>query len=207
MKQITFIVILAASAIIISCNNNASSGHDHAGMDHSDSMPMHDGAAGDETMKTVSVTFTSVDPGVSAFMKSMMQEYLLVKNALINEKISEAAQVSGRMHEMMKGFDKSLLTAEQKTTYDKVAEDLLEQAEHISENNDIEHKRSHFSMMSSDMYSLVKAFGAGMPVYHDHCPMARDNQGAMWLSEHKDIRNPYFGDKMMTCGTVEEIIQ
>ena len=42
-----------------------------------------------------------------------------------------------------------------------------------------------------------------MALYHDHCPMAQDNKGAMWLSETKEIRNPYFGDKMMTCGSVE----
>ena len=62
-------------------------------------------------------------------------------------------------------------------------------------------------MMSKDMYDMVKAFGAGMALYHDHCPMAQDNKGAMWLSETKEIRNPYFGDKMMTCGSVEEMMK
>jgi Cu(I)/Ag(I) efflux system membrane fusion protein len=34
--------------------------------------------------------------------------------------------------------------------------------------------------------------------------MAFDNKGAYWLSETKEIRNPYFGDKMMTCGEVKK---
>jgi hypothetical protein len=37
--------------------------------------------------------------------------------------------------------------------------------------------------------------------------MAKDGKGAMWLSETKEIKNPYFGDKMMECGEVNEIIR
>ena len=106
----------------------------------------------------------------------------------------------------MKGFDKSLLTAEQKKVYDDIESDLKEHAEHIAKSK-IDHQREHFSTMSTDVYDLVKAFGAGMTLYHDHCPMANDNKGAMWLSESKDIRNPYFGEKMMTCGSVEEMFK
>lgn len=29
----------------------------------------------------------------------------------------------------------------------------------------------------------------------------------MWLSEIKEVKNTYYGDKMLTCGTVEEIIE
>ena len=106
----------------------------------------------------------------------------------------------------MKGFDKSLLTAEQKKVYDDIESDLKEHAEHIAKSK-IDHQREHFSTMSTDVYDLVKAFGAGMTLYHDHCPMANDNKGAMWLSESKDIRNPYFGEKMMTCGSVKEMFR
>jgi hypothetical protein len=62
-------------------------------------------------------------------------------------------------------------------------------------------------MRSADVYDLVKAFGAGRPLYHDHCPMYNDNQGAMWLSETREIKNPYYGAEMPACGTVEEIIK
>jgi len=44
-------------------------------------------------------------------------------------------------------------------------------------------------------------------MYQDHCAKAKENQGAMWMSENKEIKNPYFGAKMPTCGTVEEVIR
>ena len=43
-------------------------------------------------------------------------------------------------------------------------------------------------------------------VYLQHCPMADDNNGASWLSKEKEIRNPYFGARMLKCGSVEEVI-
>ena len=168
------------------------------------SMPMHKGTATDKPVKMAATTFTSVDPAVSIFMKSMMMDYLEVKNALVNSSEAEAAVASGKMVGTMKGFDKSLLNADQKKVYDDIEADLKEHAEHISKNK-IEHQREHFAMMSKDMYDMVKAFGAGMTLYHDHCPMY--NEGSMWLSESKDIKNPYYGDKMMTCGSVEEMMK
>jgi Cu(I)/Ag(I) efflux system membrane fusion protein len=42
----------------------------------------------------------------------------------------------------------------------------------------------------------------GNIIYVQHCPMADNNKGADWLSTEKEIRNPYFGSSMLTCGEV-----
>jgi len=36
--------------------------------------------------------------------------------------------------------------------------------------------------------------------------MARDGAGAYWLSATKEIKNPYYGDAMLTCGETKEVI-
>lgn len=205
MKKIIFICF-AAAFVFSACNSNSSNTEDHSKMSHPDSMPMQDNAASDKDVKLVTATFSNIDPVVSAFIKSVIQNYIDVKNALTNGDESAAKSASDKMNSAMKGFDKSLLSAEQKKVYDDVEDDLKEHAEHIAKSK-IDHQRNHFSMMSEDVYNLVKAFGAGMTLYHDHCPMANDNKGAMWLSESKEIRNPYFGEKMMTCGSVEEMFK
>ena len=71
----------------------------------------------------------------------------------------------------------------------------------------IAEQRAHFVPLSNAVYELVKNFGGGRTLYHDHCPMARDNQGAMWMSETKEVKNPYFGAEMLTCGSVEEQVK
>jgi hypothetical protein len=205
MKKILLALTVIAALAVISCNSNNSAKDNSTGMNH-DSMPMplKDKATTDDNVKMVATTFTNVDPGVSAFMKSMVMDYLAVKNALTAGNETAAATASGKMYDAMKGFDKSLLNADQKKVYDDIEDDLKEHAEHISKSK-IDHQREHFATMSKDMYDMVKAFGAGMTLYHDHCPMYND--GSMWLSETKEIKNPFYGDKMMTCGSVEEMMK
>ncbi|HHL52195.1 MAG TPA: DUF3347 domain-containing protein, partial [Flammeovirgaceae bacterium] len=47
----------------------------------------------------------------------------------------------------------------------------------------------------------------GLNIYYQFCPMARDGAGANWLSRDKDIRNPYFGEAMLTCGETKETLK
>jgi hypothetical protein len=163
-----------------------------------------------ETVPTaeVSPSFNNVDPKVSTSLKTVVDHYLHIKNALVDNSGGEAASGGKAMAEAMTKIDKSLFTAEQKKTYDGIEDDLKEHAEHIGENaGNIKHQREHFAMMSEDVYDLAKAFGGGQALYHDHCPMANDNKGAMWLSEMKEVKNPYFGGKMNECVTVPEVIK
>lgn len=173
-------------------------------MHQGDSMPMNTNGQMAGQVKMVTPMFTQLDPGVTSYMRNMMQQYLGIKNALVEGSQGGASSAAGKMSTMMKGFDKSLLSAEQKKVYDNIEDDLKEHAEHISK-SELDHQREHFSMMSEDMYDMAKAFGSGMTLYHDHCPMYQN--GSMWLSETRDIRNPYYGNKMMTCGSVEEMFQ
>ena len=34
------------------------------------------------------------------------------------------------------------------------------------------------------------------------CPMANNSEGASWLSKEREVRNPYFGEAMLNCGSV-----
>lgn len=210
MKKI-FFSVLAISAIAISACNNGGSKDEHDGHDMnnmSKDTTKHATATEDKDVKAVAVAYTNVDGKAAASIKEIVDHYLHIKNALANDDAGEAASGAKAMENAIDKLDKSLLTAEQKTAYDKNEEELKEHAEHIAKNGDkIKHQRSHFVMMSEVVYELVKNFGAGRPLYHDHCPMARDNQGAMWISEMKEIKNPYFGAEMLTCGTVEEVIK
>jgi Cu(I)/Ag(I) efflux system membrane fusion protein len=75
----------------------------------------------------------------------------------------------------------------------------------IQASSDIEQQRKAFSALSDSVYKSIKAFGlGGATAYYEYCPMAFDNEGAYWLSDAEQIRNPYFGDKMLTCGSVKE---
>ncbi len=69
----------------------------------------------------------------------------------------------------------------------------------------IEAKRKEFEMISDALWSLTRTVKyAGQKVYYQYCPMAFDNKGAYWMSKERQIKNPYFGDKMPECGSIED---
>lgn len=148
------------------------------------------------------------DAKVDGAMKEMVSQYLQIKNALANDNGKDAASAGNAFVESMGKMDKNSLTADKKKKWDDLSDDAKEMAEHIGKNGDkIEHQREHFDMLSADMYDMVKTFGAGQTLYKDFCPMYNNKKGASWLSETKDIKNPYLGKAMPTCGSVKEEIK
>ena len=61
--------------------------------------------------------------------------------------------------------------------------------------------------ISEIIYCSVKSFGLNSEngLFFDFCPMAFDKKGAYWLTDSKEIMNPYFGKKMLKCGEIKEI--
>jgi hypothetical protein len=159
-------------------------------------------------VKTITPAYSDVDAGLASAMWKITKHYLHIKNALVNDNAVEAADGAKALENAFNKLDKSLLTARQKITWDELEDDRKEHVEHISETREnIKYQRAHFALLSDEMYRLVVAFGAGGDLYHDHCPMYNNNQGAMWLSESMEIKNPYMGAQMPACGSMEEIIK
>lgn len=138
-------------------------------------------------------------------VKEIVSSYLQLKNALVNDNPTDAAEAGKSLEAAFKNFNRTYLTADQKKAFKDVENDAVEHAEHIAENKgNIEHQREHFEMLSKDIYDLVKTFDSGQVLYRDFCPMYNKNRGAYWLSEIREIQNPYFGKEMLTCGVIKE---
>ncbi|SEW51739.1 DUF3347 domain-containing protein [Chitinophaga arvensicola] len=141
-------------------------------------------------------------------IKAVVDNYLAIKNGLADEQPSAVANAGTAMAAALEVLDHSSFTPAQEKIFKENEDDLKEHATHISKSAaHIDHQREHFVQMSDDVYALVKAFGGGQTLYYDHCPMYNENKGASWLSEIKDIKNPYMGAKMSGCGSVKEVIQ
>jgi hypothetical protein len=150
----------------------------------------------------------NTNTNVSGSMQEMVSQYLQMKNALANDNGNDAATAGNAFVESMGKMDKTNLTPDKKKIWNDISDDAKEMAEHIGKNaGDIAHQREHFDMLSKDMLDMVKAFGTTQTLYNDYCPMYNNKKGASWLSETKDIKNPYLGKKMPTCGEVKEEIK
>jgi hypothetical protein len=56
------------------------------------------------------------------------------------------------------------------------------------------------------MESVLEGAISTGEIYKQFCPMAFEGKGDYWYSTSSEIRNPYFGDKMLKCGRVEKVI-
>ncbi len=154
------------------------------------------------------LTSSATDTKSPVTVKEILSAYLQMKNAFTEDNSTDAATAGKKLEEAFKNFDKSGLTPVQKKTYEDVETDAREHAEHIGKNGgNIAHQREHFEMLSKDIYDLVKTFGGGQVLYKDFDPMYNKGKGAFWISETKEIKNPYMGKAMRTSGSIKEEIK
>ena len=98
------------------------------------------------------------------------------------------------------------LSNEEHTVWMKVMKDLTANEEKIAVAKDVTKQREIFALLANNMYELAKVSKQETPVYYQHCPMYNNGKGANWLSKEEAIKNPYYGSKMLTCGSVQETI-
>ncbi len=190
--------IIAATTILAACNNSSS-----GKKDNTDSAAQTTAAPVDTYLKQIpAATVTNQ----AASIKEILADYLQMKNAFANDNTDDAAKAGSSLEITFKNFDMGSITEEQQKIFADVADDAKEHAEHIGANGgNIAHQREHFDMLSKDMADLIKTFGnGGQTLYKDFCPMYNNGKGAIWISETKEIKNPYLGKAMPTCGTMKE---
>ena len=68
---------------------------------------------------------------------------------------------------------------------------------------DLKQAREGFGPLSEAVLSYVKEFGFSGEAYSFHCSM----DDKVWLQEHDQIGNPYYGSEMFKCGEMTGTIQ
>lgn len=144
-------------------------------------------------MKKICLVLTMVLSGYSVFAQNtdkLLGEYITVKDALVAGDSKAAAQAGAKLQQSVKEDD----DFSQKDV-------LLKAVENMAKAGSLEKQRAAFNDVSVSMWKVIKTSGkvAG-PVYYQYCPMKK----AYWVSKEKQIRNPYYGSSMLTCGKVVE---
>ena len=140
-------------------------------------------------------------------LNDVYDQYILLKNALIESDVSKARQASEKVRDALNKVDMKLLSGNAHTKWMDILNILNEKVNIISSSGKIDEDRTAFSGLSDQMYKAIKTFGLmGRTVYYQFCPMFNNGKGAYWLSETKDIRNPYYGKKMIDCGETKETL-
>ncbi len=123
---------------------------------------------------------------------SAYQHYMHVKTALVNTNAEEAQQ-GGLM------LARALAEVENNNR-------ALDAAQTIGNSETVNEQRTAFLELSAAMEEILEGAVTSGEIYKQYCPMAFDGQGGSWLSASQEIRNPFYGDKMLKCGRVEDTI-
>ena len=151
-------------------------------------------------MMTQKVDFNSA---VEKSFQPVIDAYINLKDALIQSDVSLASSKSTAFRLALEEMPKS----QREQTYNYWS-DLHKTSKEINENVSLENQRQKFQIISNKMIEMVRNFDdLNGILYVQYCPMADNNNGAFWLSKEEQVLNPYFGDVMLKCGSVKEIIE
>ena len=158
----------------------------------------------DEGAPTLPDYTTSTPQEFKQQLAEVSQAYLDLKNALVETDPEESGKAAARLTSMLDIVDMSLVKDDAHLFWMDQLTALKAHGGKIAELEDVEEQRGQFDFLSQVLIDAIKVFGvANDTLYVQHCPMAFDNSGADWISDVKEIRNPYFGDKMLKCGVIK----
>ena len=131
----------------------------------------------------------------SSYLNDVMIKYIVLKDALVNSDTKAAHQASNNLLKSIRNTeelkDASALKALETTTQNFIKAETLAQ------------QRSAFVGLSKNLIKISKGFSSQNTTYYiQECPMANNNNGAQWLALEMGIKNPYFGEAMLDCGSV-----
>ncbi len=156
----------------------------------------------------------SVDGASKSSISRLLAAYYQLKDALVEYDTAAANIAATSLNAASdsirtEGISDSALA----TTLKNFAGSIATEAVALVSKKDLVEKKRSFSIISENMYTMLQAVQYNEAVvYHQMCPMAfNDNEAAFWLSNDREIVNPYLGKKhpkyvsgMLHCGEVKD---
>jgi hypothetical protein len=184
--SIAAILLLAVTYV------NAQAGHNH------NTMEMGDMKMGDMKMNHSEMTMKS-----DAKAEAILWDYFNLKDALVNDDSKEAAEAGSKLLVSLKAFNRKTYEGMQQMELIEIIVDATKHADYIAK-SPIDTQREHFKTLSKDVTDLLAITGTANTLYEQFCPMY--DKGSAWLSTTKEVKNPYYGSKMLKCGSVKKQI-
>lgn len=127
----------------------------------------------------------------------LLTSYYNLKEALVKSNSNAATESAKVLVKAVEKIDKEKVKAESRNA-------LLADAGAIAQSKDLKVQREKFATLSVNMFALAKTLKlSAEPIYQQYCPMKK----AYWLSSEAAIKNPYYGNQMLSCGKLTETLK
>lgn len=132
--------------------------------------------------------------------KEVTNHYLALRNNFVTSDSLAAVENSKALIASFSKFKFKKLTLEKMNEATVTRKEIVELAAEIAATKNINKQRKAFGTLSKKFWAIADKLKPGdMPLYQQVCPMTGD----VWISESKEIKNPYFPKNMLTCGEVK----
>jgi len=145
-----------------------------------------------------SFVFAESKPGTfDKEMRPILQNYLNIHKSLAADTIEGIRPAANTIAKSARKLDLDSAPSNHRKYYASLPKALSEAAESIGKSSNIEQARESFKQLSKPLSIwATRSKPSGITVVY--CPMAQ----AYWIQKTGAIRNPYYGEHMLTCGEV-----
>jgi len=187
VKNVLVLAAIAGTLSLYSCKENKGKNDAPEPMQNE----MHEGEMGSQMKDEIGMDQTTAEFKDMA-TAAVYNHYIAIKTALVQ---TDAELAQDHAKQMIAELENIEANAEIATAARKLA---------TSTNVNVQ--REAFSELTKSMDAILEGALKSGEIYKQYCPMAFEGKGDFWYSNSKEIRNPYFGDKMLKCGRVEATI-
>ncbi len=147
------------------------------------------------------IEFIAVEPEFQTQLAGIWQAYLPIQQALATDEFTNAQQALAQLESALTSIDDQSLTGHAQHTWNEERANLVKLFDGLQAAKDIKALRTAFKPLSEEIGVLAKTFdfGESYPVFELHCPMAFQRKGATWYQDNDQVKNPYYGSKMLKC--------
>ena len=132
--------------------------------------------------------------------KEITNSYLALKNNLLISDSLAVVKDAAALQKALKNFKFKKLTLDQMNEATKTRREIIELAAEVAATKNINKQRKIFITLSAKFWDAAPRFKPADTALHlQICPMT----SATWLSDSKEIKNPYYPKNMLTCGEVK----
>lgn len=133
-------------------------------------------------------------------------EYEPLAEALATDNLEAARKAADRLLGTLQQMNSEDLDGPSHNVWTAALTKMNDGLTAIREAEDIVGVRTGFEPLSVGIADAILKLGAETngPLFEIFCPMAFEYEGATWLQRDEEVRNPYFGAAMSTCGEINQ---
>jgi Cu(I)/Ag(I) efflux system membrane fusion protein len=185
-------------------STGAHAGMDMGGYSQGDGM---DKSEKEDMSNMVMIDKSKIDIKFKNQLGKVVSQYIKLKDALTNDNPILAQKEAKNVQTALENVDMLLLLGDAHNVWMKALKPLKEATANIASSKEIGVQRDAFLILSKELSDAIKTLGVKTEnkkkLFLEFCPMANNNSGGYWLSYDKEIKNPFFGKEMLSCGEVK----